>query len=176
MSENITDTQTRPYGRIDDKKLIAGLASGLSLTEAGIIAGSQAQRKNVPDVVKRKSEKVEFKEKLEEHIGLLQNYITEDKIATEDVKSLIWMLDKLCRILVVTGGGVQPDRLPIPIMGGFSMEGKIITLPSEIFDKHNEVSSEDLSDPELLYEYLGKKMGKGAGWGLKASRRPDSGL
>lgn len=124
MLEDTTDIQTRHYGRIDDKKLIAGLANGLSMTEAGIMAGSQAQRKNVPDVVKRKSEKVEFKEKLEEHIGLLQSYITEDKIATEDVKSLIWMLDKLCRILVVTGGGVQPDRLPIPIMGGLSIWGQ----------------------------------------------------
>jgi hypothetical protein len=122
MLEDTTDTQTRPYGRIDDKKLIAGLANGLSMTEAGILAGSRAQRKNIPDVVKKKSEKVEFKEKLEEHIGLLQKYITEDKIASEDVKSLVWMLDKLCKILVVANGGVEEKSLPTPILVRFIEE------------------------------------------------------
>ncbi len=155
-----SNSNKRPYGRINENKLITSLAQGKTKTEAGIIAGSQAQRHNIPDVVNKKSENVGFKEKLEEHVKLLQSYITEDKIAEEDVKSLVWMLDKLCRILIITNGGIQTNNKPIPIYGGASL-GKMVVLPSEIYNKYTdefEKTSEELNDPYILLEHLKKKL------------------
>ena len=149
-------TNKRSYGRIDDNKLIEALADGKTKTEAGIIAGSLAKRQNIPDVVKRKSEKVEFKEKLEEHVGLIQSYITEDKIASEDVKSLVWMLDKLSKIMIMaSGGSLEVNTLPRPIL-----DIRPVVLPSKIIEKYDiDLTSIDCDNSEEVLVYLRKKLG-----------------